>query len=308
MEFVNVVTYQNHRWKYFWLGPITLFRPSIRSQVYKYKESLLTQQGSKCNYCGEPIRINPGSNCDCDHIIPVNYGGNSEIDNLQLLCVSCHRIKSGMERRKQTRVISVEGLNEERLYACFGEEAGRLSGRVQPRDFVKLWLGLYEISSELGREKKDAMVPPKQKKHMINREKLAIRSKNIKTISSRKASVPRKPLIELATREVLVDMTSRFRKFDIVVSIENGTGSEYIFKELSNEFQVVYCGIYKLDEVIHLYMHSRNPIAPFRVKSIIETIGFNVESISRCKKFEGMVMSEHGDKLKAGFPLGKKRK
>ncbi|CAN0037389.1 unnamed protein product, partial [Ectocarpus sp. 6 AP-2014] len=62
------------------------------------KETLMEKQGSKCNYCSGPIQLYPGSNCDCDHIIPVTYGGSSDIDNLQLLCVPCHRIKTGLER------------------------------------------------------------------------------------------------------------------------------------------------------------------------------------------------------------------
>ena len=36
-----------------------------------------------------------------DHIIPIKQGGHeTDIDNLQSLCVKCHAVKSGKERRR----------------------------------------------------------------------------------------------------------------------------------------------------------------------------------------------------------------
>ena len=46
-----------------------------------------------CQACGELGR-------DVDHIIPVSMGGQTEMENLQLLCQPCHFLKSGNELRK----------------------------------------------------------------------------------------------------------------------------------------------------------------------------------------------------------------
>ena len=47
------------------------------------------------------------SNCnlyDCDHIIPFACGGEDAVDNLQLLCQSCHRIKTDYDNRQMRYV------------------------------------------------------------------------------------------------------------------------------------------------------------------------------------------------------------
>ena len=112
-------------------------------------------------------------------------------------------------------------------------------------------------------------------------------------------------------------MTLRFRKFDLVlspvspvspVSPDQCSESNRLFKELSNQLPIVYCGIYSINGESHLYVHSSNPATPARVKALVEESGFDVKSVSRCKKFEGVVVSEHGEILRAGFPLGRKRK
>ena len=37
------------------------------------------------------------SNLELDHIIPLHRGGSNESENLQLLCVDCHRAKTAAE-------------------------------------------------------------------------------------------------------------------------------------------------------------------------------------------------------------------
>lgn len=38
---------------------------------------------------------------DIDHIIPVEHGGKSVMENLQTLCVSCHRAKTAKQAREK---------------------------------------------------------------------------------------------------------------------------------------------------------------------------------------------------------------
>lgn len=56
---------------------------------------LIEQHGEGCKHCGvtgEPLQV--------DHIIPVHQGGGGRwLDNYQLLCVDCHKIKTKQDRR-----------------------------------------------------------------------------------------------------------------------------------------------------------------------------------------------------------------
>lgn len=53
--------------------------------------ALSFRQQHKCNHCKkelEPLLF------DFDHIVPLCIGGRDELDNIQILCVSCHRLKT----------------------------------------------------------------------------------------------------------------------------------------------------------------------------------------------------------------------
>lgn len=150
-----MVMYQNNQWVSFWLGPTKLLHSSVRLPITDLKEEIMKKQGSVCNYCKDPIQLYPGSNCDGDHIIPITYGGSSDIDNLQLLCVPCHRIKTSLERGQGTLKIKVNGTTEGRLYAAFGNVIlSSVSGTVKPSDFLELTSGVYEVDTVMGRKRK----------------------------------------------------------------------------------------------------------------------------------------------------------
>ena len=56
----------------------------------KNKSFLYGEQGGDCNGCGEHF---PKQNFEVDHIIAENVGGTDHIENLQLLCNHCNRVK-----------------------------------------------------------------------------------------------------------------------------------------------------------------------------------------------------------------------
>ena len=58
------------------------------------KDLLLQQQKDKCNDCQKKIEK---KKYHIDHIRPLSNGGNNDIENLQLLCVSCHLDKTRHE-------------------------------------------------------------------------------------------------------------------------------------------------------------------------------------------------------------------
>ena len=62
----------------------------------KNKRALYGEQGGSCNGCGEHFRP---QNLEIDHIIPRAKGGTDHLENLQLLCGHCNRVKGdrGME-------------------------------------------------------------------------------------------------------------------------------------------------------------------------------------------------------------------
>lgn len=71
----------------------------LRSQVLKRDEV--------CVSCG-------GVATEVDHIRPLAIGGTNELDNLQLLCSSCHRKKTSRDQKKIARFRSVRRLDDKR--------------------------------------------------------------------------------------------------------------------------------------------------------------------------------------------------
>lgn len=64
----------------------------------KVKDSLLYWQDGRCNICCRIIV----DVYDVDHIIPLHHGGSNERDNLQIICLECHRRKTIKERIRRT--------------------------------------------------------------------------------------------------------------------------------------------------------------------------------------------------------------
>ena len=84
------------------------FRPVVRTDIpqrtdlgklppYKtHAKALYGEQGGNCAGCGTHFEQ---QHLEVDHIIAQSVGGTDHIDNLQLLCGNCNRIKGnrGME-------------------------------------------------------------------------------------------------------------------------------------------------------------------------------------------------------------------
>ena len=68
----------------------------VRYNDAKNKRHLYGEQGGCCTGCGEHFRT---ENLEVDHIVPRAKGGTDHLDNLQLLCGHCNRVKGdrGME-------------------------------------------------------------------------------------------------------------------------------------------------------------------------------------------------------------------
>lgn len=62
-------------------------RPVIHEWI-KLRRTIFERDDFTCQYCGEK-----DSKLECDHILPVSKGGQTELDNLTTSCRSCNRSK-----------------------------------------------------------------------------------------------------------------------------------------------------------------------------------------------------------------------
>ena len=77
--------------------------PPYRTQ----KQTLFGRQWGKCAGCGHSF--DPG-HFDIDHIVPQAKGGTDHLDNLQLLCARCHRMKGTRSQAEFVAILKREGL------------------------------------------------------------------------------------------------------------------------------------------------------------------------------------------------------
>jgi 5-methylcytosine-specific restriction endonuclease McrA len=98
---------EGKRWrKLAWIGPEQSLRSEPRRALSAgSKRELLSRQKNRCRFCESRITLEPYCNADADHIIPINYGGKTSLENMQLLCVGCHRHKTSLENAKEKRIV-----------------------------------------------------------------------------------------------------------------------------------------------------------------------------------------------------------
>ena len=68
-----------------------------RSSAFNYKD-VYAKYGDhfQCELTGRPLTWNEPHTYEYDHILPVARGGNSSIDNLQIVCIDANRAKNDM--------------------------------------------------------------------------------------------------------------------------------------------------------------------------------------------------------------------
>jgi 5-methylcytosine-specific restriction endonuclease McrA len=94
----------------------TTKRESLRAQAFRL-------YGKTCNYCGEPGN-------EVDHVIELDAGGDNSIENLQVLCRECHKVKTAK-------------YNSRRLKG----NKGVFSGASAPRHLSLLFLSPMTVSA-----------------------------------------------------------------------------------------------------------------------------------------------------------------
>lgn len=108
-------------------------RPSIPGAWDYVRDAALGAAGHKCQQCGKTDtmmirdiraqmqgkpyweiqqRINEFAYFEVHHIVPLSHGGDSQLDNLVVLCVECHRkahreirVNSGLKQKHQQTLL-----------------------------------------------------------------------------------------------------------------------------------------------------------------------------------------------------------
>ena len=60
----------------------------------RMRRQVIRRAGGRCERCGQPGR-------DVNHKIPLAHGGPTEMGDLELLCVDCHRADTAAIRRQR---------------------------------------------------------------------------------------------------------------------------------------------------------------------------------------------------------------
>jgi len=113
------------------------------------KTSLLERQKQMCQECSCPVSIGSYSNADIDHVIPRHLGGKTVLDNLQIICVPCHRLKTGLESKGVRKVFPDLDLDPSdcRMYAVSNDGTLDLKGgSVNPLKYMREPVGMVAMS------------------------------------------------------------------------------------------------------------------------------------------------------------------
>ena len=72
------------------------YKVDAKITLDEIRELINSRYNSECKYCKRILRVN---NYQLDHVIPISKGGNSNKENLQILCQSCNRIKGSFSEK-----------------------------------------------------------------------------------------------------------------------------------------------------------------------------------------------------------------
>jgi hypothetical protein len=103
----------------------TTKRESLRTQAFK-------MYGKTCNYCGDIGN-------EIDHVIELAAGGDNSLENLQVLCKPCHKVKTA--KFNSSRIKGPRGV---------------FSGTPAPRPLSMLFLSPTLVSSPPMAERKQS--------------------------------------------------------------------------------------------------------------------------------------------------------
>jgi len=83
-----------------------------------------------CELCGMKLKAGEG---EYDHIIAQGYNGNNETDNGQLLCVPCHKAKTGKDKATTEKCKRIKDKHEGTFWKAKNPMPGSKASRFKKR-------------------------------------------------------------------------------------------------------------------------------------------------------------------------------
>lgn len=133
---IEICTFALGTWKTILLdGPIKPAKRRVVNQAVR--AGMYKEQRGKCAYCSQHLT----HGFECDHMIPVKYGGPTCESNLHLLCSLCHKKKTCTERKLGAKRSHLS------VYPSDSVVVKTRPGfpRIRPVDFRQLKPGVYTL-------------------------------------------------------------------------------------------------------------------------------------------------------------------
>jgi 5-methylcytosine-specific restriction endonuclease McrA len=69
---------------------------------WKLRDAVFARDGGRCRLCGAVFGVDlPRTEYRCDHVVPLQEGGDNSLGNLRALCRRCHdRVTARHHRRR----------------------------------------------------------------------------------------------------------------------------------------------------------------------------------------------------------------
>ena len=67
------------------------------------RELIYSAYGKRCKYCSNILKV---SNMVCDHSIPLSNGGESVLNNLQMICARCNTRKGPLTHKAYSKLLA----------------------------------------------------------------------------------------------------------------------------------------------------------------------------------------------------------
>lgn len=122
-------------------------KPSRKAIPKKIREQVKAKFGGKCGYCGElPDKL------QVDHIVPVEFGGTDDIENLNPACFACNNYKNVLSVESMRKHLQEQVTRARKTSVNFrlAERYGQLTVHEKP---IKFYFELLKEQEETAKVK-----------------------------------------------------------------------------------------------------------------------------------------------------------
>jgi 5-methylcytosine-specific restriction endonuclease McrA len=172
-------------------------QPKARTAITpKDRARVLLEANGNCAMCGRNTKKH-GIDLQVDHVIPVEWGGTSRLDNLQALCEECNRGKrnyfAGFDRSLMQRVMA-----HSKIHARIGELLSAMAPEFVPSYLLAAVAGGQEDWQKRTRELRvlDWVISTRKQRNEAGLVRSAYRADKI-------VPLPLNPAAEIRRREML---------------------------------------------------------------------------------------------------------